>query len=79
MIKTNPIEIDREKGNFHYTTDYEFDAGVGLSEEVVRYISDVKSEDDWVKEFRLKALKTFEKKKLPTHWATKDLEILCLD
>jgi len=63
MIKTNPIEIDREKGNFHYNTDYEFDAGVGLSEDVVRYISDVKSEDNWVKEFRLKALKTFEKKK----------------
>jgi len=79
MIKTNPIKIDREKGNFHYNTDYEFDAGVGLSEEVVRYISDVKSEDDWVKEFRLKALKTFEKKKLPTHWATKDLENIDFD
>ena len=79
MIKTNPIEIDREKGNFHYNTDYEFDAGVGLSEDVVRYISDVKSEDNWVKEFRLKALKTFEKKKLPTHWATKDLENIDFD
>ena len=42
MINPNPIEIDREKGNFHYNTDYEFDAGVGLSEDVVKYISDVK-------------------------------------
>ena len=79
MIKTNPIEVDRDKGNFHYNTDYEFDAGIGLSEEVVRYISDVKKEDSWVRDFRLKALKTFEKKKLPTHWATKDLENIDFD
>ena len=64
MINPNPIEIDREKGNFHYNTDYEFDAGVGLSEDVVKYISDVKREDEWVKDFRLKALNTFEKKRV---------------
>ena len=62
MIKTNPIEVDREKGNFHYNTDYEFDAGIGLSEDVVRYISGVKKEDSWLQDFRLKALQTFEKK-----------------
>ena len=55
MIKTNPIEVDRDKGNFHYNTDYEFDAGVGLSEDVVRYISDVKKEDSWVREFPFKS------------------------
>ena len=79
MIQPNPIEVDRDKGNFHYNTDYEFDAGIGLSEDVVRYISDVKKEDSWVQDFRLKALKTFEKKKLPTHWATKDLENIDFD
>ena len=79
MINPNPIEIDREKGNFHYNTDYEFDAGVGLSEDVVKYISDVKREDEWVKDFRLKALNTFEKKRMPTHWATKDLENIDFD
>ena len=79
MINPNPIEVDREKGNFHYNTEYEFDAGVGLSEDVVKYISDVKGEDSWVKDFRLKALKTFEKKRMPTHWATKDLENIDFD
>ena len=64
MINPNPIEVDREKGNFHYNTEYDFDAGVGLSEDVVKYISDVKGEDSWIKDFRLKALKYFEKKRI---------------
>ena len=59
------LEIDREKGNFRYDTDYEYDAGVGLNEDVVRYISEVKEEDKWVRDFRLKALKVFNRKPLP--------------
>ncbi len=74
MSEKPTIDIDRSKGDFHYETDYEFDAGTGLSEATVNYIADVKGEDDWIREFRLKALKTFEKKQLPTHWATDDLE-----
>ena len=73
------INIDREKGNFSYNTTYEFDAGIGLSEDTINYISDVKGEDDWVREFRLKALKVFNRKPLPTHWATKDLENINFD
>ena len=68
------IDIDREKGNFRYDTDYDFDAGIGLNEQVVNYIADVKEEDDWVRAFRLKALDVFNSKPLPTNWATKDLE-----
>jgi len=67
-------QIDRDKGNFHYDTTYEFDAGVGLTEDTVRYISDIKKEDPWITEFRLKALRAFQKKPMPTHWASKDLE-----
>ena len=73
------LEIDREKGNFRYDTDYEYDAGVGLNEDVVRYISEVKEEDKWVRDFRLKALKVFNRKPLPTHWASKDLENIHFD
>ena len=29
------IDIDREKGNFRYETDYAFDAGVGLRPETI--------------------------------------------
>ena len=79
MTQSAQIAIDRDKGNFRYETDYEYDAGVGLNEGVVRYISDAKEEDKWVRNFRLKALKVFNRKPLPTHWATKDLENIRFD
>ena len=56
MIKPVQLEVDRDKGDFHYETDYEYDAGIGLNEDVVRYISEVKEEEEWVREYRLKAL-----------------------
>jgi Fe-S cluster assembly protein SufB len=68
------IQVDYEKGNFSFPEDYTYDAGTGLNEETVAYISKVKNEAAWVKEFRLKALEIFNKKPIPTHWASKDLE-----
>ena len=79
MINPDPISIDTEKGNFHYDTDYQFDAGIGLSKDVVDYISNIKEEESWIREFRQKALGVFEKKPMPTHWATKDLENIDFD
>src|SRR5687767_8004144 len=68
------IEINRSVGNFSYPEQHTFDAGVGLSHATVDYISDVKSEPDWIREFRHKALDVFLSKPMPTHWATKDLD-----
>ena len=68
------LEIDREKGNFRYDVDYEFDAGTGLTEKTIDYICDVKGEPDWISEFRKEALKKFESKPMPTHWASHDLD-----
>lgn len=68
------IQVDYEKGNFSFPEDYTYDAGTGLNEETIAYISKVKNETEWVKEFRLKALEIFNKKPMPTHWASKDLE-----
>ncbi|HAE12411.1 MAG TPA: Fe-S cluster assembly protein SufB [Opitutae bacterium] len=79
MSTSNQIDVDREKGNFHFDTDYAYDAGVGLSEEAVKYISGVKEEEPWLLDFRLKALGAFEGKPLPTHWASKDLENINFD
>src|SRR5882724_5935436 len=71
----NPVVgIDQTAGDFSYKVDYAFDAGTGLSEDTVRYISSVKKEASWLLEFRLNALKKFLAMPLPTHWATKDLE-----
>ena len=70
------VGIDRSAGDFSFAEDYAYDAGVGLSEETVRYISKVKGEDEWVLNFRLKALKKFFEKPNPTNWATKRLDEL---
>lgn len=67
-------QLDQENGNFSYDVDYKYDAGVGLNEQTIDYISDVKNDPDWIREFRKKALKVFESKQTPSHWATKDLE-----
>ena len=71
---TPDIDIDRSKGDFHFAEDYAFDAGTGLRQDTIDYISNAKGEDEWVREFRKKALKIFEDKPMPTSWATKDLE-----
>lgn len=73
------IKVDYEKGNFSFPEDYTYDAGTGLNEETVAYISKVKNEAEWIKEFRLKALEIFNKKPMPTHWASKDLENIVFD
>ncbi|MFH1066598.1 MAG: Fe-S cluster assembly protein SufB, partial [bacterium] len=79
MSKQHGIEIDREQGNFSYDIKYAYDAGVGLNEDTIRYICDVKNDPPWLREFRLKALRVFQEKPLPTHWASKDLETLNYD
>ena len=79
MSEAPIIDIDREKGNFHYKEDYNYDAGTGLTPSTIDYIADVKGEDDWVRDFRHKALKIFESKPTPTHWASNDLETINYD
>ncbi|MDR2668234.1 MAG: Fe-S cluster assembly protein SufB [Puniceicoccales bacterium] len=54
--------------DFSCETDYAYDAGYGLSEETVRYISSIKDEPEWLLQFRLNSLKQFEKIDMP-HWA----------
>ena len=73
------LEIDREKGNFRYDVDYEFDAGTGLTEKTIDYICDVKGEPDWIRAFRKDALAKFLAKPMPTNWASKDLENIVFD
>ncbi|NBX34138.1 Fe-S cluster assembly protein SufB, partial [bacterium] len=68
------IEVDRSKGDFKYEENYAFDAGVGLTPATIDYIAKVKGEEEWIREFRQKALKIFESLPMPTHWATADLD-----
>ena len=68
------IDIDRSVGDFRYDVNYEFDAGVGLSEATIDYICDVKKDPEWIREFRKDGYRKFLEKPMPTHWATKDLD-----
>jgi hypothetical protein len=55
LIITNPItsvDRDRDIGNFFYDLKPTRDAGVGLTEQTIDYIVDVKGEPDWIREFR---------------------------
>ncbi len=79
MSQTQAIDIDREKGNFRYDVNYKYDAGTGLSEQTIDYISGAKGEEQWINEFRKKALKVFNRLPMPTHWASKDLENIVFD
>jgi len=73
----NPVSgIDQIAGDFKYAMTYDFDAGTGLNERTVDYISAVKKEAPWIREFRQNALKTFLSKPMPTHWASRDLETI---
>ncbi len=76
----NPVAgIDQTRGDFKYDVTYAFDAGTGLNEKTVDYISSVKKEAPWIREFRQKALRIFEAKPMPIHWATRDLENIHFD
>ncbi|MDR2737410.1 MAG: Fe-S cluster assembly protein SufB [Puniceicoccales bacterium] len=55
--------------NFHYDVDYKYDAGVGLDDKTVDYISDVKNDAAWIREFRMSALRKFHGIRLPK-WVT---------
>lgn len=68
--KTDGEIIDSISTQYEYGWKDSDDAGQaakkGLNEEVVRYISQVKNEPEWMLDIRLKALKTFERKPIPT-------------
>jgi Fe-S cluster assembly protein SufB len=56
-----------EKFGFHDSeAGYAYKAPKGLSEQVVRDISEYKDEPDWMREFRLKALEHFMQRPTPT-------------
>lgn len=69
--------IGEYKYGFSDPETYVFKSRKGLDEEVVRQISHMKGEPQWMLEFRLKALDHFVKRPMPT-WGG-DLSVLNLD
>ena len=60
------LGLDEYQYGFIDTEAHVFRTRPGLSEEVVRQISKHKEEPEWMLEFRLKALKIYESKPMPT-------------
>lgn len=59
--------LNEEKYDFKTDAKVLFTTGKGLNEDVVRRISAVKGEPEWMLEYRLKALKAFESMPLPSY------------
>jgi Fe-S cluster assembly protein SufB len=59
---------DRQREQYDFTTDINYAHRVrrGIGEDVVREIAAVKGEPQWMLDFRLKALKTFNQMPVPT-------------
>ena len=65
MVATPQIDIGEYQYGFRDEEDYVFKSGRGLTRATVEEISAMKSEPDWMREFRLKALDHFEKRPMP--------------
>src|SRR3954451_13879973 len=59
-----------EKYGFHDAENYLYKAPKGLSREIVEKISECKSEPQWMRDFRLKALDHFNARTMPTWGST---------
>ncbi|MGI9627620.1 MAG: Fe-S cluster assembly protein SufB [Longimicrobiales bacterium] len=59
------LGLDDYKFNFVTDSEPVFKARKGLDEDIVRQISELKGEPEWMLEFRLKALKIYEAKPMP--------------
>ncbi|OUV78143.1 MAG: Fe-S cluster assembly protein SufB [Acidimicrobiaceae bacterium TMED130] len=68
MTQAN-TEIDLSKYQLGWSDDedYVFKPTKGLNEDLVREISWMKGEPNWMRDFRVKSLKQFEKRPMP-HW-----------
>jgi Fe-S cluster assembly protein SufB len=76
-LKKNVTEImsdDYQYGFHDNDINYTFKARPGLDEQMVRDISALKKEPQWMLERRLQAYKTFHKYPMPTFLSTDALE-----
>jgi len=61
-------DVSAEEYKYGFTTDIEMDiAPIGLTEDMIRFISEKKNEPAWMLEWRLKGLHHFQQTEMP-HW-----------
>src|SRR4051812_49034113 len=61
-MATTDLDLGRYKLGWSDKVDYLYEPKKGLNEDVVRQISEIKEEPEWMTKFRLRALKIFERK-----------------
>lgn len=66
------MNVNFAKYDFKDPELYVYKSTKGINEEIVKQISKMKGEPDWMTEFRVKAYRIFEKKPMPT-WGVKEL------
>src|SRR6266542_6206190 len=66
MSQAFELEQGAYSAGFHVAENYAYKSERGLSEKVVAQISEMKGEPSWMRDFRLKSLKLFEKRPMPT-------------
>src|SRR5579884_3303049 len=64
-IATTPQDLGEYKYGFHDTDPAFFKSKKGLNSDIVREISSMKDEPQWMTDFRLKSLRIFERKPIP--------------
>jgi Fe-S cluster assembly protein SufB len=65
-MKKSSIKNNSYTYGFHKLEKSSFKTPLGINEKIVKAISAYKNESLWMKEFRLRALNIFEKKKMPS-------------
>lgn len=63
--KTDVQDIDRSMYDFRYDEKDAYRIEEGLTEEIVRQISEEKKDPDWMLDFRLRSLETYRKLSIP--------------
>jgi Fe-S cluster assembly protein SufB len=65
MASTFDVNLDDYKYGFSVPEDYAFKAEKGLNEELVKQISQMKKEPEWMTEFRLRGYRHFMERPMP--------------
>ncbi|MBV8162419.1 MAG: Fe-S cluster assembly protein SufB [Acidimicrobiia bacterium] len=68
-MATTDLDLGRYKLGWSDKVDYLYEPKKGLNEDVVRQISEIKGEPEWMTKFRLRALKIFERKPMAPWFA----------
>ena len=68
-MATTDLDLGRYQLGWSDAEDYVFKPKKGLNESIVREMSEMKGEPDWMRAFRLRSLKHFERKPMAPWFA----------